>query len=76
MSRNNYNPGKVNTDRVMDNADGVNSSRGSDGTIHNTAYDKERNSRFSWNENTDGTITDAHSTRQDDKSHTTYKGGK
>lgn len=75
MMSKNYNPGNVNTNRVIDNADGVNSRTGSDGKIHNTAYDKNSNSRLSWNEKPDGTITDVHSTRQDDNSHTDYKKG-
>ena len=70
-----YNPGTVDTNRVMDNTDGVTSSRKRDGTIHNTAYDKGKNSRLSWDENEDG-ITNVHSTRQEKNSHTDYKNGK
>ena len=76
MGKNNYNPGNVNTDMVIDNADGVNSVRRDDGSIHNTVYDKGENRRFSWNENPDGSTSEPHSTNQNNNSHNTYKGTK
>jgi len=73
---NNYNPGTVNVSQVLETSRGVSSTQRRDGSIHTTAYDRERNARVSYDEAPDGTISRVHSTRQSDNSHTTYKGGK
>ena len=54
----------------------VKSTVRSDGSIHHTVYDKERNKRVSRDEKRDGTITNVHSTDQNKGGHITYKKGK
>ncbi len=76
MTKNSYNPGNVNTNSVLDNAKGVNSSINSNGTVHTSVYDKESNRRVSWDEENDGSITNVHSTNQKNNRHRDYKGGK
>jgi len=40
----------------------------SDGSIHQTVYDRDGGGRYSWNENADGSTGDPHFTDQDGRS--------
>ncbi len=79
MGKDRKNPGVVDVERAAENIvgehGGMNSVRRSDGSIHHTAFSKDEERRLSWNEQTDGTITDVHTT-SGGKDHVTYKRGR
>lgn len=81
MSGNNYNnPGVVNIEALKDsftnNGGAIESHQMADGRTHYTGhfYDPGRTDRASWNEDSDGNVSDFHTTR-DNGDHTDYKGG-
>lgn len=68
------NPGKVNVERaaesIVENGGGMSSSWKGDHT-HHTAYSKSENRHLSWDESSDGKVSNVH-TDKDGKSYTQY----
>jgi hypothetical protein len=72
------NPGIVDVERaaegILDSGGGM-TSRQKDDHIHNTVYSKDENRRLSWDEYSDGSIKDVH-TSKNGRSDTEYGNGK
>lgn len=75
------NPGNVNTEALkasfVNNGGTIESKTNDDGSTHYTGHfnDKGRTDRCSWDEDSDGNVTNMHTTR-DNGDHTTYGNGK
>ncbi len=76
----NYNPGNVNLEALKssftNNGGTVESKPNGDGSTHYTGHfnDKGRTDRCSWDVDSDGNVSNLHTTR-DNGAHTNYKGG-
>ena len=68
------NPGKVDVEKaaegIIDNGGGMTSSQRGDST-HNTAYSRDDNRHLSWDESSDGSVSNVHTDR-DNRSYTQY----
>ncbi len=73
-----YNPGSINVEKaiesIVNDGGGVTERKTSDGSTHVSAYSSTSNRRFSYDVDSEGNISNVHSSKNG-RSYTDYKGG-